>query len=146
MDAKVIKEVVGEFLERDKAKELFHRLSEAPVGCAELHSALKSLSAVYEDPPKPNWKLLWAFRLLVAFHLYVVVGNFLVILLIPFFTRWYVALPIESLLINLMFAPNPCPLTKLENNLRKRLGMPEIRHFVGHYIVWPVKKRFRKPR
>jgi len=31
----------------------------------------------------------------------------------------------------------------LENRIRRSLGMREIRTFVGHYVVWPVKRQLR---
>lgn len=85
---------------------------------------------------------LWA---VTTAHLIIIIGNLTSILLLPVFMPWYVALPLMSLLVNLLFAPVPCPLTKLENKIRKELGMREIRHFVGHYLVWPIKRKLRSP-
>jgi len=84
--------------------------------------------------------ILWT---VVTTHLIVIIGNLVSILLLPVFMPWYVALPLMSLLINLLFAPVPCPLTKLENKIRKELEMKEIKHFVGHYLVWPIKRKLR---
>lgn len=80
----------------------------------------------------------------IAFHMAVVVLNLAIVFLIPFKEPWYVALPIETLIINLMFSPIPCPLTRLESKIRIRLGMPEVKHFVGHYIIHPIRKQLRK--
>ena len=33
-----------------------------------------------------------------------------------------------------------CPLTNLENHLRKKLGMKRIGGFVGHYFIKPIRR------
>jgi hypothetical protein len=83
---------------------------------------------------------LWS---LVSFHMFIVLGNIASAFVLPFYAPWYIALPIIALIVNLTFAPSQCPLTRLENRIRRSLGMKEIRHFMGHYVVWPVKKRLR---
>ncbi len=83
---------------------------------------------------------LWS---IVSFHMVIVVGNIISAFILPFCTPWYIALPIIALIVNLTFSSTLCPLTKLENRIRRSLGMKEIRHFVGHYVIWPVKKRLR---
>ena len=85
----------------------------------------------------------YALWVVVITHLIIIVGNIVSILILPILMPWYVALPLMSLLVNLLFAPVPCPLTKLENKIRKELGMREVRYFVGHYLVWPVKRKLR---
>lgn len=77
---------------------------------------------------------------IIVGHALVIVGNIVSIFVLPFCAPWYVALPIISLLINLMFGPTDCPLTRLENRVRRRVGMKEIKYFVGHYFIWPLKK------
>lgn len=84
------------------------------------------------------------FCLLVAFHAVVVIANIALLFIVPFVAPFYISLPIDTLLVNLMFSPTPCPLTRLEGVLRRKLGMPEIRHFVGHYFIHPVRKAYRK--
>jgi len=88
--------------------------------------------------------LVVAFYSLVAAHMAILVANCAAILLLPFVSPWYVAVPVISLLVNLMFSAVECPLTKLENRLRRRLDMPPIKYFVGHYIIWPLRKWRRK--
>lgn len=80
---------------------------------------------------------LWA---VVTFHMAVVIFNILALFIVPFLQPWYIALPIDTLIVNLMFSSVPCPLTRLESKIRKKLGMPEVRFFVGHYIVFPLRK------
>lgn len=91
---------------------------------------------------KDSGKRLVLFAL-VMFHLAVLFANFVSIFILPFVTPWYVSFPIITLIVNLMFTPVSCPLTKMENRIRRSLGMKEIRHFVGHYIVWPIKRRIK---
>ncbi len=84
---------------------------------------------------------LWS---LVSFHMFIIVGNIAAVFVLPFYAPWYIALPITALIINLTFSPSVgCPLTMLENRIRRSLGMREIRTFVGHYVVWPVKRQLR---
>jgi hypothetical protein len=83
---------------------------------------------------------LWG---IIVGHAVVIVGNIVSIFILPFFAPWYIALPIITLLINLMFGATDCPLTRLENRVRRRLGMKEIKYFVGHYFVWPLKKHLK---
>jgi Protein of Unknown function (DUF2784) len=68
-------------------------------------------------------------------HFAIVVGNCLSFLVLPFLTPIYVWLPILTTTANWAFAPSSyCPLTLLENRLRRHMGMPEIRDFMDHYI------------
>jgi hypothetical protein len=86
----------------------------------------------------------WAMLIgVVLFHFVVLAFNLAAILILPFSVPWYVALPLISLLVNLILSPTPCPLTKLESRIRRSLELPDVRHFVGHYIVWPIKKKMR---
>jgi hypothetical protein len=81
--------------------------------------------------------------IIVVGHAAVILGNIVAIFILPFREVWYVALPIITLLINLMFGATDCPLTRLENRVRRRLGMKEIKYFVGHYLIWPLKRYFK---
>ena len=79
---------------------------------------------------------------LVLFHSYIVGANVLAFFVVPFLEPWYVAVPIMSLILLLVFSKVlDCPLTNLENLLRKRLGMKRIGGFVGHYFLKPIRKR-----
>jgi len=59
---------------------------------------------------------------------------------------WFVSIPLSTLLINLMFSNVQCPLTKLENAVRFRLGYKPIYGFVGFYLISPIRKFIRKRR
>jgi hypothetical protein len=78
---------------------------------------------------------------LILFHMMVVAMNLTAFFVIPFFESWYIALPIMTLIFNISFAKWwKCPLTDLENKLRRDLNMKEIRGFMGHYFVNPARK------
>jgi hypothetical protein len=88
--------------------------------------------------------------LVVIFHFLVVFANVAAFFVLPFTSLitglpfWFTVfliLPIESLILTLTFAREPCPLTRLENRLRKKLGMREIGGFIGYYII---KRKWRK--
>jgi len=80
--------------------------------------------------------LLWT---LVAMHMILVVATVASFFIVPFYTPWYVALPIMIYIGNLMFTHGECPLTNLENHIRRALGMKRIGGFVGHYLFRPAK-------
>lgn len=86
-------------------------------------------------------KLFWKTVLgsLVIAHATLVVANLLAIFILPFTTPWYVAAPLISFIVNLTFTPVSCPLTKLENKIRKKMGLPEIRFFVAHYFLRRIR-------
>lgn len=78
--------------------------------------------------------------LLVTFHIIIVFINLAAIFILPFYTPWYISVPLISFLIRLATVERECPLTALENLLRKQLGMRPINTFIGHYFV----KHFRR--
>jgi hypothetical protein len=51
---------------------------------------------------------------------------------------WF-AFPIILMLINFIWAGGAVPLTDLENSFRKKLGIPRINCFIGHYITGLLK-------
>ena len=77
--------------------------------------------------------------LVIALHMFIVIGNLGAFLALPFLAPWYVAIPLCSFLIHLMFNQAlACPLTALENDIREKLGMRKISGFIGHYIMKPI--------
>ena len=85
------------------------------------------------------------FTFIVALHLFVVLGNALAFFVLPFKADWYVALPCCSIIFFLALAREfECPLTRMENRYRRRLGMPTIKAFVRHYIVKPIRDSRQK--
>lgn len=84
------------------------------------------------------------FYLTVGIHLFVVIINILAFFILPFtwliieIPFWYsvfLITPIESIIIFLSFAQFTCPSTRLENILRKQLGLPTIGGFIGYYFL-----------
>ncbi len=76
---------------------------------------------------------------LVVAHMCIIVANVAAFFLAPFFTSWYIAVPLCTYIFNLAFNKEwSCPLTDFENKLRVKLGMPKINKFIGHYIKKPI--------
>lgn len=75
----------------------------------------------------------------IVFHMLILFGVFASIFLLPVYEKWYVALPLEIFILHLITTRVDCPLTNLENHIRKSLGMKRIGGFVGHYMVKPIK-------
>jgi len=151
-EATHIKKILGDYLSPAKAKKFTERL-ESEVGRHTENDSLKvtleMMKELCKDAP-PETKLspsrkkqffaLWA---LVGFHASILVFNTIAMIILPFVAPWYVALPIITLLGNLMFSPNPCPLTRLESRMRKNLGLPRITHFLKHYLITPIRKQLK---
>ena len=84
--------------------------------------------------------------LIVLFHSAIAVGN---IIALPFLIfkaandldNWYIYLPLATFIVVISLSRvMDCPLTNLENKLRKKLNLKPIQGFVKHYII----KLFRK--
>jgi len=92
---------------------------------------------------------LYMFRFVVVLHMLVCIGNVTCFFLLPFIEPPWIALPCCTLIFFLTFQKEiQCPLTRYENKLRRQMDMREIRGFIGHYIIWPVRRimRARKAR
>ncbi len=91
--------------------------------------------------------VLWAaLVLLVIAHLALVAANAAAFVVLPFLAPWYIAVPLMSFVW--FFATNNvrCLWTEAENNIRKRLGLREVRGFIGHYTLKPAAFLWRKVR
>lgn len=89
-----------------------------------------------------GWLILWLA--LVGVHHAVVWGNAIAFFVLPFRSPWYQALPLCSVILLLTFARGvECPLTAWENAIRRQLGWPIIKAFIGHYYIWPIKRWLR---
>lgn len=85
------------------------------------------------------------FKTIVFIHAFVCLGNLLSFLILPFIEPPWISLPCCSLIFFLSFQKEiQCPLTRFENFYRKKLGMPPINRFIGHYFVSPLRKKLRK--
>jgi hypothetical protein len=80
--------------------------------------------------------LLWSvFYIQLVLHFLLILVNYISIFILPFYAPWYISVPLITFLINLMFSNSfSCPLTRFENKLRRQLGLPTIKSFIGHYI------------
>jgi len=79
------------------------------------------------------------FRFVVGFHFFIIIANILAIPTLLVTQSWYISIPLATLLINLMGSNIQCPLTKLENRIRKSLGYKQIGGFIGHYFIKYIK-------
>ena len=87
---------------------------------------------------------LCLFRCIVGLHMFVCLGNVTCFFVLPFIEPPWVALPCCTLVFFLTFQREiQCPLTGFENKLRKKLGKREIRGFIGHYVLLPLRNKMR---
>ena len=147
-EARAITSIIDDYLTPEQAKERTTRLNEQVghnTSNNSLRTTLDMLETLYVPRKMMSIKAKHMFLVAVtSFHISVILGNLIAAACLPFFVPWYIALPIVTLIMNLTFSPTSCPLTRLENRLRRSLQKPEIKHFVGHYLIWPVKKHLKK--
>lgn len=85
------------------------------------------------------WHVPWLA--IVALHAAVVMGNVAAFFVLPWVQPWCVALPLCSFILLVTFAREiQCPITRLENWIRRRAGWKPIGGFVGHYFWKPFKR------
>ena len=139
--------IVNEYLSPEAAAELVSRLDDE-VGKETENDSLKvtlgMLKTLYEpEASVSKWKTgtLWTILYtIVTIHMSIIIFNLLACLVIVFLAPWYIALPITSLIVNMTFSPISCPLTRLEDSIRRKLGLPVVRHFMKYYIIDRVRK------
>ena len=80
--------------------------------------------------------IIWTiFYIQLVLHFILIFANYLAIFILPVYAPWYIAVPLITFLINLMFSNSfSCPMTRFENKLRGYLGLPKIKSFISHYI------------
>ena len=71
---------------------------------------------------------------LVTAHALLVIFMALCIPLLIMLEPPYVSIPLSVWIINLATLPVRCPLTSLENKLRKKVGLPTIGGFISYYV------------
>ena len=85
--------------------------------------------------------MIGLFFVVVMLHICIAFGNILAFFIAPFLAPWYEALPICSFVLLISFSQElKCPLTRLENWIRVKLGKKRIGGFIGHYFLKPVKR------
>lgn len=92
--------------------------------------------------------LLWYILhpIIIVVHSGIVIGNLFVLVILPFYTPWYVWLPLCTLVVRMITDPNPCIATKLENSLRSKIGKRSIPGFVSNYTTSHLVSLWRKIR
>ena len=88
----------------------------------------------------------------VALHWFVVLGNFFAFFILAYqgfhpdqTIPWYVSLPLCTFIAVISFSRVlDCPLTAMENKMRRDLGLPPIKAFIKHYFLKPYIRRKRK--
>ena len=104
-------------------------------------------------PRKPIKHL--KLTLWVLLHWIIVLGNLAAFFILTYqgfhpdqTVPWYVALPLCTFIAVVSFSRVlDCPLTAIENKLRKQVGLPPIKAFIKHYFIKPyIRRNFRKLR
>lgn len=83
--------------------------------------------------------LLWT---VVVIHLVIVAINVIAIPVLLAYAQWYISVPLVTFLVRLAIVERRCPLTALENYIRKKVNLPTINSFIGHYIVKHIRRAY----
>ena len=142
-DNSKIVSIMQDYLPEEKTIELLIKLDEE-IGKKSEDTALKKVLAALRrvvDTPLPpaSWRTWLLFYMLVIFHFIMVIVVFSAFFVLPFYTSWYVSVPLMTFIFFFSTTRVECQLTNLENNLRKKLGLKRIGGFVGHYFLRPIK-------
>ena len=78
-------------------------------------------------------KLAWVALILI--HSCIIFANIASFFFLIFCAPWFISFPCCTLIARIVFNDTKCPLTALENELRKRIGWPQIDKFVEHYFL-----------
>lgn len=79
---------------------------------------------------------------IIVLHWIFLIGTGISIPLIILCEPFYISLPLCAWIMHLTFSRVlDCPWTRLENIYRSKCGIPEIKTFLGHYIVKPYRRR-----
>jgi len=88
-----------------------------------------------------RWCLSYCLCVVVLFHAGIIASNILAFFILPFAADWFVAVPCMSAILFLTLARGiTCPLTDLENSMRRRAGLKRIGGFVGYYFIKPWRR------
>jgi hypothetical protein len=78
--------------------------------------------------------------LLTIFTHYIIFGCFAATVVLGLFTiPVYVSITLTALIVRVIFSPNECPLTALENAYRKKLSLRPSKGFLKDYIIFPKR-------
>jgi hypothetical protein len=115
---------------------------------AMLRRAAEEVGAVREREWQRTW-LIFRWAAIWLFHSALVGANAAAFCVAPFYAPWYLAFPACFAIIWSVCSRAECPITAWENDVRRALGWPLVRGFVGHYYVRPLRRlwrRLRRPR
>lgn len=151
-EARKILEISQEYIDLADLKELFTRL-DAEVGKTSENDSVKQSFAMFKQfadtadavvaKEDRHARLTIYWFLISSLHHLLIFGNLASFCVAPFKAPWYLAFPACFAIIWVTCSPVNCALTRWENGVRKQLGWPEIRSFVGHNYLKPFRK-FRK--
>jgi hypothetical protein len=139
----LILKVAHDYLGEDKSREMFLKMDDIAQKSGEEHMIhFFARMRLLVDPPMPPPPMyLWAaFYSLVVAHMALVIAMIIAFFILPFYTAWYIALPLMAFIQFFALTRVECKLTQLENFLRQKLGMKRIGGFVGHYVVRPASR------
>lgn len=77
-----------------------------------------------------------ALQVIVMLHALIICLNVTAFIALPLEQPWYVWVPLCTIIARIVWGAGECPLTVLENKIRKKIGMKPIKGFVYHYF-WP---------
>jgi len=89
-----------------------------------------------------------ALTVIVSLHWVIAIGNivalpYLATKIINDISNWYIYLPLITFIVVITCSRTiDCPLTKIENKLRKKLDLDQIQGFIKYYIIKPLKNFF----
>lgn len=83
-----------------------------------------------------GWLVLWWF--IVIGHTAVWVGLLASCVLTLVYQPLYISILAISFSIYILTTDTICPITRLENCVRRKLGWPEVGHFTHWYVICPL--------
>jgi len=140
-------EEVGKFSENSSVKESLMMMGQLMKHLPENETGITKVNEITIVEKEPAFWVRPAFIILVTAHHALLLTN-----LVAFFmlakivtSLWFVSIPLMTYISWKSFSRElTCPLTDLENKFRKKLGMDQIKAFVRHYYVKPIKNMMRK--
>ena len=152
-EALKILEISQEYIDLADLKSLFTKLDTEVGQSSDNDSVKKSFAmfkqfadtaetAVLQEQHRAKLTIYWF--LIWLFHHVLIFGNLASFVVAPFKAPWYLAFPACFAIIWVTCSPVNCALTKWENNIRRQLNWPEIRTFIGHNYLKPIRKFRRK--
>lgn len=81
------------------------------------------------------WILLGRIFLpiLILSHSLIILGNIAALVILPLYTKWYIWIPLCTLIVRLIFDDRPCPATQLEDFTRSKLNKNPVDSFIKNF-------------